>query len=274
MSAPRRVTDEPVDAERGRTATPSADEQVPPIMEATEAERVADRYARRSDADRYAASNPDVWLTLQERQRAMLRLFRRHGIGPFGRLRLLEVGCGAGGNLLELLRLGFDPAHLTGIELLPERHAEARRVLPAALALHCGDATTFDAGAESQDLVYVSTVFSSLLDDAFQQRLADAMWGWVKPGGAVLWYDFAVNNPRNPDVRGVGLRRMHELFPEASISSRRVTLAPPLARPLAAVHPALYGVFNLLPALRTHVLAWLAKPMQAPTGVERAAPRC
>jgi hypothetical protein len=44
------------------------------------------------------------------------------------------------------------------------------------------------------------------------------------------------------------------------VTALRVTLAPPLARPLARVHPALYTLFNALPPLRTHVLAWLAKP--------------
>jgi hypothetical protein len=111
----------------------------------------------------------------------------------------------------------------------------------------------------SQDLVLQSTVFSSLLDDAFQQRLAHTMWQWLKPGGAVLWYDFTVNNPRNPDVRGVPLRRVQALFPQGRITHRRVTLAPPLARAVCALHPALYGVFNVLPLLRTHVLAWVHK---------------
>ena len=104
-----------------------------------------------------------------------------------------------------------------------------------------------------------STVFTSLLDDGFQQRLADTMWRWVKPGGAVLWYDFTVNNPRNPDVRGVPLRRLRTLFPEAQLRHRRVTLAPPLARALVRVHPALIGAANALPWLRTHVLAWAGK---------------
>ena len=62
----------------------------------------------------------------------MLGLFAQAGLDDLSRLRLLEVGCGAGGNLLELLRLGFAPAHLSGIELLPERLALARDVLPEA----------------------------------------------------------------------------------------------------------------------------------------------
>ena len=225
----------------------------------TEPEAVAERYARRLDADRYSMLRPEVWMAVQERQRAMLHLFARRGWQDLGSLKVLEVGSGSGTNLLELLRLGFLPEQLTGSELLPLRHARARAALPAAVTLHEGDATGLDLPARSQDIVLVSTVFSSLLDDAFQQRLADRIWHWTRPGGGVLWYDFTVDNPRNPDVRGVPLRRVRELFPEAAIEAMRVTLAPPIARVVSRWHPALYTLFNTLPLLRTHVLAWLAK---------------
>ena len=224
-----------------------------------ETRAVAERYARRVDADRYSLLRPEVWQMLQERQRVMLQMMARRGCTDLPALRLTEVGCGTGGNLLELLRLGLAPQHLQGIELLPERHAQARRLLPETLTLHLGDATRAPIAPASQDLVLQSTVFSSLLDDGFQQTLANTMWSWLKPGGAVLWYDFTVNNPRNADVRGVPLSRVRALFPQAHIDHRRVTLAPPLARVLCGWHPALYGLFNALPLLRTHVLAWVKK---------------
>jgi SAM-dependent methyltransferase len=225
-----------------------------------ETRAVVERYARRGGADRYSLLRPEVWQMVHERQRTLLRMLTAAGHTDLAALRLAEVGCGGGGNLLELLRLGFAPQHLTGIELLPERFAQARRVLPAATLLLQGDATAAAIAPASQDFVLQSTVFSSLLDDAFQQRLADVLWSWLKPGGAVLWYDFTVDNPRNPDVRGVPLERVRALFPQGRIEHRRVTLAPPLARAVCRVHPALYGVFNALPLLRTHVLAWIAKP--------------
>ena len=225
-----------------------------------EPDAVAERYARRAANDRYSVLKPDVWQTLHERQRALLALFTRLGWNDLSTKRLLEVGCGGGANLLELLRLGFAPEHLIGAELLPERCAHARRVLPAALSLHVGDALQLDVPAASQDVVFVSTVFSSLLDDAFQQRLADAMWRWVRPGGGVLWYDFTVNNPRNADVRGVPLARVRELFPHGEVQARRITLAPPIARAVTRVHPSLYTLSNTAPLLRSHVLAWIAKP--------------
>jgi len=225
-----------------------------------ETRAVAERYARRGGLDRYSYLQADVWQSLQERQRALLKLLLRLGLTDLAHLRLLEVGCGAGGNLLELLRLGFAPANLSGAELLPERLAQARAVLPPALMLWGGDASTLDIVPASQDIVFQSTVFSSLLDDDFQQRLAAAMWSWVKPGGGVLWYDFTVNNPRNPDVRGVPLARVQQLFPQAVMTSRRLTLAPPIARAVSRLHPSLYPVFNAFPLLRTHVLVWLQKP--------------
>ena len=225
-----------------------------------EAASVAQRYARRADDDRYSMLNANVWHSVQERQRAMLRLFVRLGWHDLSARRVLEVGCGTGGNLLELLRIGFAPRNLAGIELLPERFAQAMQMLPAGVVLMQGDASLVRLPDESEDIVLQSTVFSSLLDAPFQWRLAQTMWRWVRPGGGVLWYDFTVDNPRNPDVRGVPVSRIRELFPDGRVQYQRITLAPPIARRVAAWHPTLYPVFNALPLLRTHVLAWIEKP--------------
>ena len=226
-----------------------------------EAKAVSERYARRAATDRYSMLRPEVWHMVQERQRAMLGLFARLGFRDLSALRLLEVGCGTGGNLQELLRLGFAAGHLSGVELLPDRFAIARAGLPAGVTLVEGDALQRPVAQASLDIVFVSTVFSSLLDDGFQQRLAAAMWRWVKPGGGVLWYDFTVNNPRNADVRGVSLSRVQALFPDGTMQAQRITLAPPIARAVTRLHPSLYAVFNTVPLLRTHALAWIAKPL-------------
>ncbi|MBQ0941866.1 class I SAM-dependent methyltransferase [Ideonella sp. 4Y16] len=226
-----------------------------------EARALRERYARRAPQDpRYALTNPAALWPQQERQRALVALLRRHGWADPSACRLHEVGCGHGGNLLEALQLGFQPALLSGTELLAERFATARERLPSALTLWRGDARHLGPAPASVDVVMQSTVFSSLLDDTVQQQLAQAMWAQLRPGGAVLWYDFTVNNPRNPDVRGVPLARVRALFPQGRIDARRVTLAPPIARAAARWHPSLYTVLNALPPLRTHLLAWIAKP--------------
>jgi len=213
-----------------------------------EPQAVVARYARRSVGDRYSMLRPEVWQSVQERQRVMLRLFARDlGWQDLTNLKLIEVGCGGGGNLLDFLRFGFLPQNLGGIELLPERAFEARRILPAALMVHVGDANSVDIVPKSQNVVFQSVVFSSLLDNGFQHDMAKHMWSWVKPGGGVLWYDFIYNNPSNPDVRGVPVKRVRQLFPTGKMIVRRVTLAPPISRRVTRVHPFLYNVFHCCP---------------------------
>ena len=220
------------------------------------------RYARRNavaDAQHYSLyASASALQAQQERLRAMVQLWRTHGWQSLAGLQITEVGCGSGGNLHDLVRLGAQPQHLQGLELLPERAAQARATLPDALAIHAGDAASATIAPGSQQAVLAFTLFSSLLDAEFRTALAQQMWQWVAPGGGVLVYDFVVNNPRNPDVQGVPLAEVRRLFPQAQLHSQRVTLAPPVARrlPGGLIAPCA----TLLPFLRTHRLTWAVKP--------------
>lgn len=226
-----------------------------------EVERIRSRYARRGDATVcYSATMPSVYMIMQERQRALIELIRANLGVSRAAATVLEVGCGSGGNLLELIWLGFDPANLWGNELLDARAALARHRLPAATRISCGDAASMEIQKESLDIVYQSTVFSSILDTAFRESLAALMWSWIRPGGAVLWYDLAYDNPKNADVRGVPEREIAAMFRGAKVISRRVTLAPPIARLVTRVSPSLYTFVNRIPWLRTHRLCWIQKP--------------
>ena len=232
-------------------------------MSTPETRAVQARYARRdsgADAQRYSLyANAAALQAQQERLRAMAALWRAHGWESLTGRPLLEVGCGSGANLLDLLRLGASPGQLTGIELLPERTTAARTVLPESVHIVQGDACATPIIDGSQQAVMAFTVFSSLLDPGYRQQFARALWRWVAPGGGVLVYDFVVNNPHNPDVRKVPPAELRTLFPDARLHALRLTLAPPLARrlPAALIAPAA----RLAPFLRTHRLTWAVKPL-------------
>lgn len=232
-------------------------------MPGTEAQRVRDRYARRDTAgcaDRYSPLRPEVLATMQELERAIVRWIHAARLAPVSQRTVLEVGCGSGANLLRFLQLGFQPGNLAGCELLGARAASARERLPAATRILVGDACEIDLPDGAFDVVCQFTVFTSLLDAGFRQRLAERMWRLARPGGGILWYDFQYDNPSNPEVRGVGMAEVRRLFPAGQPTAWRVTLAPPIARRACALHPSLYALLNTLPLLRTHLLCWIAKP--------------
>lgn len=225
---------------------------------------IEDRYDRRkSNIAKYLYSplSPSVYMARQELERVLINDILNPIIFPFTDKKILEIGCGNGMNLMEFIKLGFLPENITGNELLDERVASARNNLPSKVNVISGDATKLQGIKEEFDIVYQSTVFTSILDDEFQRELADTMWDMVKPGGGILWYDFIYNNPSNSDVRGVPLKRIKELFPDTNISFSRVTLAPPISRRVTKIHPSLYTLFNLIPILRTHILCWISKPI-------------
>ncbi len=227
-----------------------------------EVDAIRDRYARRKalpEKKFYDMLNPSVYMSQQEKERALIRWITSCGLYPLENKRLLEIGCGFGTNLLLLIRLGFSPENLVANELLSERAEKARKILPQSVDVIVGDALEIDFGRNTFDVVFQSTVFTSILDNHFQQRLASHLWDIVKPSGGVLWYDFIYNNPRNPDVRGIPVHRICELFPQGNIKYWRVTLAPLISRIVTRVHPRLYDLFNLFLFLRTHVLCWIAK---------------
>lgn len=227
-----------------------------------EIQEIRERYDRRkqmAEHRNYSMLNPAVYMGVQERQRAILRLLKSESIVPVEDKRVLEIGCGSGSNLNELLRLGFKPENLMGNELLEDRALIARNSLPSSTKILVGDAAALQLPENYFDIVYQSTVFTSILDNAFQVKLANKMWFLTKPGGGILWYDFIYDNPRNPDVCGVSIKRIQELFPQGNIKTWKVTLAPPISRFVTKIHPCLYTVFNTMIFLRSHVLCWISK---------------
>lgn len=227
--------------------------------ESDEAFAVRERYARRKPTDLYSMLRLDVQIAQAERIRILAQLLSQHSSGDVSDRSLIDLGCGSGGNLLDFIRLGFSPSNLTGIELLEDRIGSARLILPPAVRLVSGDARNVAIRDESVDFVHQSVVFSSLLSVEFQHELAERMWRWIAPGGAVIWYDFIYDNPKNPDVQGVPISRVRRLFPSAQIKTYRVTLAPPIARRTLSLGRFVHQAFHAVPILRTHILAWIQK---------------
>jgi ubiquinone/menaquinone biosynthesis C-methylase UbiE len=222
--------------------------------------RIREVYARRATGERYAYSNPAHLFMMQERERATLALLKREGLLPLAGRAVLDVGCGGGQWLQDLVRWGAEPEHLHGVDLLGERVAQARRVAAPGVTVVQGSGSSLPFGTGAFDLALQATVFSSILNGAVRREMAGELARVLRPGGAVLWYDLRVNNPQNPDVRRVSRGEIAELFPGWRVTLERVTLAPPLTRALAERAGVAARLLATVPWLLTHYLGLLRKP--------------
>ncbi|MCK5843794.1 MAG: class I SAM-dependent methyltransferase [Victivallales bacterium] len=170
-------------------------------------------------------------------------------------VKLLEVGCGNAQWLTEFQMFGLRSANLAGIELSAERAESAETRMPEA-DIRSGDAAALPWPNESFDIVFQSTVFTSILDLEKRAKVAEEMKRVCKKDGFILWYDFAFDSPSNPNVKGVPKCEIRGLFAPWLCEIKKVTLAPPIARRIVPFCWILAEKLEtFFPFLRTHLIA-------------------
>lgn len=200
-----------------------------------EEHRIEVAYEKRRSQKRksYSWFNKGHVFLMQELERGLLELLMNNGIDLLATKTILEIGCGSGFWLREFIKFGARPENLTGIDLLPWRVSDAKCLFPSSVRLECGNAEKLGFSDSSLDLVLQFTVFSSILDPHMKRKVASEMLRVLKKDGLIVWYDFLIKNPRNPDVSAIRKKEIHQLFPGCQIDLRRITVAPPLAGAIA-----------------------------------------
>jgi ubiquinone/menaquinone biosynthesis C-methylase UbiE len=229
----------------------------------TEASRIRAAYARREytvPKDRYSLFKEENLLTNLELQREIIRILRWFHHTNLEQETVLDVGCGKGFWLRQLIQWGARPGNLFGVDLLEERIHEGTELCPQGITLRLGDASKLEFEDCTFNLILQFTVFTSILDPVMKKNVASEMCRVLKPGGAIVWYDYFVSNPNNPDVRGVSRKEISLLFPGVSIYLKRITLAPPLGRAIGPFSPAIHRLLSAVKPLCTHYLGILQKP--------------
>jgi SAM-dependent methyltransferase len=213
---------------------------------------VYQQWSERPTAAQYAWHRPEILQQLAARSRIFAPMLAEALGTDLSSRRILDVGCGTGAFLRQLIAWGADPYKLTGTEFQQDRLDHASRHTAAGVQWHLGGLDC--AATDSLDLVSAETVFSSILDGGLRCDLAAEMWRTVRPGGWCMVFDFRYNNPRNPNVRKVTLAELRRYWPAQQYKWRTVLLAPPIARRLARAPYLATELLAALPVLRSHFI--------------------
>lgn len=221
-----------------------------------EQERINDVYRQwqgGAASARPAWHRPDIVRQEAARARVLSSLLARTVGRDLSAVRVLDVGCGHGDFLRQLIDWGATPSCLAGAELQPERLEYARLHTAAGVRWHLGRLEPFPDN--SMDLVSAHAVFSTLPDEDARRALAADMWRVLKPGGWTMIFDSRYGSGRNTGMRKVTDVELLRFWPAEQRHYRTLILAPPLGRAMSRLPWLLPEVLGaLVPLLRSHFI--------------------
>lgn len=205
--------------------------------------------------------NGFVLFIFQQRERVLLSMLKKHGLNDLSNVKILDVGCGTGAEMANMVRYGAGPSNLYGIDLLDFRIKEGRIKYPN-MNFETGNAEKLPYPDAFFDIVIQFTVFSSIFDDTMQENISKEMLRVVRSGGNIIWYDGEASRLNHPKFRPISAERMTGLFPGCLIDRTKVTLGFSHGRVnnLLKISWALTTLLEGIKIFNTHCLAVIKKP--------------
>lgn len=226
-----------------------------------ETERIKIAYRKRDLANKgklYSWFNPGSLFLVQQREKHILKALQSLGLTDLSSKVILDLGCGNGLLLREFLKYGCEPKNCHGIDLLSDRIETASK-LSSNMLFARGNAEYLPYKNGVFELVLVFTVFTSILDPGMKRGVSREILRVLKNDGVILWFDYFISSPWNPDVKGVGKKEISDLFPNCRMRMKKIGLAPPLARALVPFSRVMCLWLEKFKIFSTHYLGVIQK---------------
>jgi len=161
------------------------------------------RYAMFHDYPRYV---------IHTRENAVIKLllYSLFNSDNVGYKSLLDIGCGDGYSLREMLRLGFRPSNCYGIDAMSGRIAEAKELSPTTMHYEVGDAKALPYPDKKFDVILLYTILSSVESLEDRTKIMSEAKRVLAPNGTIIVYE--QNETINSDrEKGVSKKELTEI---------------------------------------------------------------
>jgi ubiquinone/menaquinone biosynthesis C-methylase UbiE len=225
-----------------------------------EINRIKEVYDARNKAPRvdYNPILPANNYFVISKEKLLLRFLYKYFGTDISSIKVLDVGFGGGGDILNLIKSGVNPRNIYGVEILEDRFNRMKEILPTT-NLQLNEGFTLPFESQCMDLIIQSTVFSSILDFNSRKELASQMYRVLKPGGKIFSYDIRIFNPWNSNVTKMDKAEIKKLFPGARTFFYPVTFNPVLVRKIGKFSGLLCEILDKIPFLCSHYYTVIEK---------------
>jgi len=175
------------------------------------------------------------------------------------RATLLDLGAGEGGDCDRFGQFGFRRERIVALDVLLDslrkgrtEHGWLAAIQAEGVHLPFQDATF--------NVVYQSTMLSSVLDQGRRRRILREVQRVLAPGGLFVSYDTRYPNPWNRNTHPVSAAEVRDAFPRCQVRSRSTTPIPQLVRLFRGLPRSALRAMEWIPLLRSHRLVVVRMP--------------
>jgi ubiquinone/menaquinone biosynthesis C-methylase UbiE len=221
--------------------------------------RIYEAYERDPARIRAWSEGPSVAFFRRRKWKAIRELVAE--LSPVrGARRFLDLGAWNGVDTVHLLDMCPEGGTVVALDLLEHPLRKARQ-LSARLDCVVAHASSLPFPNDAVDLIYQSTMLSSVLSSVRRTAILGEIRRVLAPGGLFISFDMRYTMPLNRGVRRVSLAELKAFFREWSSKARTTTLLPPLLRRLAPLSETACAALESIPVLRSHLLFGARKPV-------------
>src|SRR5438445_11311860 len=192
---------------------------------------VYDSYRSHPRHRKMSEQGPALRFMIDRKWEAILRIMAARAIRPDA-VSVLALGAGGGEDCARFRDWGVSPSRIMAIDLLDDRARCARQTYGWMTSL-VADAACLPFRSESFEIVYQSTMISSVLDAKIRGAIFPEVRRVMTPGGIFLSYDTRYPNPWNRHTRPLPAPELSRAFEGRFMETWRLTGLPPLLRLLA-----------------------------------------
>ena len=132
--------------------------------------------------------------------------------------KILDVGCGYGAWLRFLVELGALPGNCVGVDISSQRILIASEKNPA-INYQKESLSKLEFDDANFDLIFQTVVFSSIMDSALREDIAQRMKNVLRPGGYIFWVD--LQKTISDKLTGFSEADVQLLFPDMKVVYKR-----------------------------------------------------
>ena len=224
-----------------------------------ELDRLKGVYKERESINaKYNPVLPENYYLVNSREKIFIKSLYDNFGTDFSNIKVLDLGFCSGIDIFTLIKSGFNPQNIYGVEVIEERYNRLKTIIPTTnLKLSSGFSLPFED--ESFELIIQSTVFSSILSPDARKELADEMLRVLKPKGKIFFYDLKYNNPWNSNVLKMDKKEINRLFSDFDKKFVSVTLNPIVVRKIAKISIILCEILEKIPFFCSHYYTVITK---------------